>query len=333
METRFLGKSGLQVSVLGLGCWPLGGGPGWGDQDERQAVATIHAALDHGVNLFDTAEAYNDGQSEIVVGRALRDRRDQAIIATKISPANAEDPSSLRAHCEASMRRLQTTYIDLYQVHWPVNDDSVKHVFDTLCALQAEGKVRAIGVSNHGVEQLQRVLATGAAIAANQVCYNLLSRAVETGILPLCREAQIGIITYMALMQGLLTGKYATADEVPPFRARTRHFSGQRPGSRHGEEGAETEAFAALQRIRSLASEWEMPMGQLATAWVAAQPGVSCVLVGARTPAQVIDNLKTTTLALSTENIARLNEATEALRLRLGPNADYFQGWESRRTR
>jgi myo-inositol catabolism protein IolS len=107
MERRYLGNSGLMVSVLGLGCWPLGGGWGWGDQDEQESIRTIHAALDAGINLLDTAEAYNDGHSEEVVGLALRGRRDQAIVATKISPSNAE-PATLRAHCEASLKRLQT---------------------------------------------------------------------------------------------------------------------------------------------------------------------------------------------------------------------------------
>ena len=333
MQTRALGAAGLRVSVLGLGCWPLGGGPGWGEQDERDSIATIHAALDHGVTLFDTAEAYNDGRSEEIVGQALRGRRDRAIIATKVSPSSAEDGASLRAHCEASLRRLQTDTIDLYQMHWPVGDGAVERAFGVLQALQAEGKVRAIGVSNHGVEQLRGVLATGTAIASNQLCYNLLSRAVEMEILPLCRQQGIGVITYMALMQGLLAGRYAAADEVPPFRARTRHFGSQRPGVRHGEAGAEAETFAALGRVRRMAGELGLPMGHLATAWVAAQPGVSCVLVGARTAAQVTENLAAADIVLSPESIGQLDEATEALRLALGPNADYWQSGEQRRTR
>jgi len=323
VEKRSLGSSDLKVSVLGLGCWPLGGGPGWGDVDERQSIATIHMALDRGINLFDTAEAYSRGHSEELVGKALRGRRHKALIATKVSPANAE-PATLRAHCEASLRRLQTDYIDLYQVHWPLEDDAVEDAFATLRDLRDEGKVRFIGVSNHGVHQLTRAIATGTPIVSNQLCYSLLSRAIETGIVPLCRGHDMGIIAYMGLMQGLLAGIYATPDDVPAFRARTRHFSGARPMARHGEEGAEAETFEALGRIRGIAAELGLPMAQVALAWVAARPGVSCVLVGGRKPTQLERNLAAASVTLSTEVIAALDEATEALRKKLGPNADYW---------
>ena len=330
MEKRLLGESGLSVSVLGLGCWPLGGGLGWENQDERDSLATIHAALERGINFFDTAEGYNEGHSEELLGKALHGRRDRALIATKILPVNA-DPATLRAHCEASLRCLQTDYVDLYQVHWPITDCSVEEAFAALRALQAEGKVRAIGVSNHGLQQLTQVLATGTPIASNQVCYNLLCRAVETGIMPLCREHNIGLIAYMALMQGLLTGKYATADDVPPFRARTRHFSRTRPGTRHGEEGAEAETFQALARIRCVAEGLGVSMAHLAVAWIIVRSGICCVLVGSRTPAQLGDNMAAAQLKLSPEIIAELEQATEVLRLKLGPNADYWQGGEQTR--
>jgi myo-inositol catabolism protein IolS len=330
MERRALGP--LEISVMGLGCWPLGGGPGWGDQDEREAIATIHAALDHGINLLDTAEMYNDGRSEEVVGLALQGRRERAIVATKVMPQYTA-PATLRAHCEASLRRLRTDYIDLYQVHWPIGDGSVEEAFATLQELQRQGKVRAIGVSNHGVRQLGQVLATGAPIVSNQLCYSLIARAIEFEILPFCRSRGIAVMAYMPLMQGLLTGKYATADDVPPFRARTRHFSRTRPETRHGEEGAEEETFAALGRIRGIAQELGVPMAHLALAWVAAQPGIATVLVGSRTPAQLQENLAAFSLQLAPEILARLAEATEALRRKLGPNADYWQGAEDSRIR
>jgi len=332
VDKRSLGTSALQVSVMGLGCWPLGGGGGWGAADERESIATIHAALDHGVNLLDTAEAYNQGRSEEIVGKALRGRRDQALVATKISPSNAE-PATLRAHCEASLRRLQTDYIDLYQVHWPIADDAVDDAFATLRDLCDQGKVRFIGVSNYGVQQLATALATGTPLVSNQLCYNLVSRAIETGIMPLCRQHGLSIIAYMGLMQGLLVGIYATADEVPPFRARTRHFSGARPGSRHGEEGAEAELFEALADIRRIAGDLGLPMAQVALAWVMARPGVACVLVGGRRPAQVVRNLEAASVALPQEAIAALDQATEVLRVKLGPNADYFQGGGNGRIR
>ena len=331
MERRYLGNSGLMVSVLGLGCWPLGGGWGWGDQDEQESIRTIHAALDAGINLLDTAEAYNDGHSEEVVGLALRGRRDQAIVATKISPNNAE-PATLRAHCEASLERLQTDYIDLYQVHWPIDPPMMADAFATLRDLQNEGKVRAIGVSNHGIEQLGQVATTGVPVVSNQLCYNLLSRAIEFEILPYCLEHGMGTLTYMALMQGLLTGKYLSIDDVPPFRTRTRHFSGTRPGSRHGEEGAEAETFEALAEIGRLAHEAATPMADVAIGWVLAQPGVTCVLVGSRSRQQLQENLQAASLSLAPDLVLQLSRATEALKLKMGSNPDYFQGGENRRT-
>ncbi len=325
MEKRTLGDSDLEVSVFGLGCWPLGGGSGWGEHDTRESIATVHAALDHGMTLFDTAEAYNAGRSEEILGKALEDRRDEAFIATKISPSNAE-PETLRAHCEASLKRLRTDYIDLYQVHWPITDCSVEDAFATLQHLQEEGKVRAIGVSNHGVRQLGEVFDTGVHIVSNQLSYSLLSRAIETEILPLCRKEGVGIIAYMALMQGLLAGVWESPDKVPPFRARTRHFGGDRPQARHGEEGAEEEMFAALERIAEIADDLGLAMAHVSLAWVAAKPGVSCVLIGGRKVHQLERNLAAAEVELSSDVIVALDEATEELRLKLGPNADYFQG-------
>jgi len=282
VEKRSLGRSDLKVSVFGLGCWPLGGGAGWEDTDEREAIATIHAALDHGITF---------------------------------------------------LRRLQTDYVDLYQVHWPIEDHMVDDAFATLRDLRDEGKVRYIGVSNHGMQQLSKAIATDSDIVCNQLCYNLLSRAIETGIMPLCREHDISIITYMGLMQGILAGIYATPDDVPAFRARTRHFSGTRPGSRHGEEGAEAEVFEALAGIRRIADDLGLPMAQVALAWIAARPGVACVLVGGRKPAQLVRNLAVAEVSLSAEVIAALDQATEALRVKLGPNADYWQGMANSRMR
>ena len=332
METRVLGKSELEVSVLGFGCWPLGGGSNWGDQDERESIATVHAALDHGINFFDTAEGYAGGHSEEVLGEALAGRRDKALIATKISPSNAE-PSTLRAHCEASLKRLQTDYLDLYQVHWPITDYPVEDAFGTLADLKAEGKIRAIGVSNFGVEQLTKALATGAPIVSNQLCYNLLSRAIETSIVPFCREQGISIITYMALMQGMLAGIYDSPAQVPSFRARSRHFDSKRPKVRHGEEGAETETFETLSRIRRIAKGLGLPMAQVALAWVAAKPAVACVLVGSRKRDQLARNMGAVSVKLSLDAIAELDEASEALRVKLGPNPDLWQGGDNSRIR
>jgi myo-inositol catabolism protein IolS len=250
LEKRKLGRSDIEVSVLSLGCWPLAGGSGWGDQSERSAIATIHAALEHGISFFDTAEGYENGVSEEIVGKALADRRDRAIIGTKVSPDHTE-PSVLCEYVEAALRRLRTDYVDVYHVHWPIRTHSVADTFAVLQQLKDEGKIRAIGVSNFGPLDLADALTTGVQIDANQLHYSLLSRAIEYEILPLCREKRVGVTTYMPLMQGLLTGKYETVDDVPPFRTRTRHFSGDRPQSRHGGPGAEKELFDAVDAVRA----------------------------------------------------------------------------------
>ena len=324
-----LGRSPLEVSVLGLGCWPLGGGEGWGGTDEAQAIATIHEALGQGVNFFDTAESYNDGRSEEIVGKALVDRRDRALIATKISPTNTE-PDTLRRHLEASLVRLQTGYVDFYQVHWPIREHSVQAAFEALDELRREGKVRFIGVSNHGVENLEEVLETGVPIVSNQLHYSLASRAIEFEIQPECHQHGIGIIAYMALLQGVLAGIYDSPDEVPDFRRRTRHFE-DRGQARHGQSGAEDLLFTVLTQIRAVSEQVGAPMAQLALAWVMAKSDVDCVLVGGRKPEQLQRNVRAARLELSDDTVARLDEITEPLRQRLGANADYWQTKEDSR--
>jgi len=332
MEKRTLGRSGIEVSPLSLGCWALAGGSGWGDQDERLAIATIHAALEHGINFFDTAEGYGDGLSEEIVGKALADRRDKAVIASKISP-NHTAPGELRGYLEAALRRMQTDYVDVYMIHWPIRTHAVADSLAVLQALKQEGKIRSIGVSNFARLDLTEAVETGVQLDVNQLHYSLLSRAIEFEILPLCRQFGVSVTTYMPLLQGLLTGKYRTLDDVPPFRLRTRHFSGDRPQSRHGDVGAEAEVVDALAGVRAIAKELGEPMANVALAWVMAQPGVASVIAGARSPDQVARNVQATALSLSPETIARLNEATDPVKQALGPNADYWQTAENSRMR
>jgi aryl-alcohol dehydrogenase-like predicted oxidoreductase len=332
MEKRKLGRSEIEVSPLSLGCWALAGGSGWGDQDERSAIATIHAALDQGINFFDTAEGYGAGRSEEIVGKALADRREKAVIASKISP-NHTAPGELRGYLEAALQRLQTDYVDVYMIHWPIRTHSLADSLAVLQALKEEGKIRAIGVSNFARLDLTEAVETGVQLDVNQLHYSLLSRAIEYDILPLCRQFEVGVTTYMPLLQGLLTGKYRTLDDVPPFRLRTRHFSGDRPMSRHGDVGAEDEVVAALSAVRAISGVVGEPMANVALAWVMAQPGVVSVIAGARSPDQVARNVKATELSLTPETIALLNEATDPVKQALGSNADYWQTAENSRMR
>ncbi len=334
MEMRKCGKSDIEVSVLGMGCWSYGGDEEsyWGKQEQSAVNEVVAAALDRGINYFDTAEGYNAGRSEEALGVALKGRRDEAVISTKIGPDNTA-PAVLREHCEASLARLGTDYIDIYYVHWPITEHSVEDAFATLCDLKDEGKIRSLAVSNFGILQLTEALGTGAQIDLNQICYNLLSRAIEVEIVPLCLKHDIGIVPYMPLMQGLLTGKYGSVDEVPPNRRRTRHFRGDVEPARHGDPGAETETFAVLAQLRKICAEEDIPMAQLALAWAMARPGVTSVLVGARDLDQLADNAAAAELTLETELIHHLDDLTYPLLEELGSNADYWQSRENSRSR
>ncbi len=320
--------------MLGIGCWAFGGGDEdyWGSQDQRDVDRVVRTALDRGVNYFDTAEAYNDGRSEESLGRALKGCRDQAIIGSKIGPENTE-PSRLRAHCEASLRRLGTDRIDLYMIHWPITDYSTTDAFATLEDLQSEGKVRVIGVSNFGVEQLGEALGPGVRFDVNQLFYNLLSRGIEKGIMPLCAAQEIGIVGYMPLLQGFLADKFQTPEEIPEVRARTRHFDGGRPLSRHGEAGAEQEMFEALEGIREVAAQQGLPMSHLALRWCVARRELTCVLAGVRNLSQLEDNIQALANGLSAEVVRKLGELSEPVNQKIGSNPDYFEGRANSRIR
>lgn len=348
METRPCGRSGLRLPKLGLGCWAFGGGAYWGPQSQADVDQVVHAALDHGVTYFDTAEGYNDGESERALGVALRGRRDRAFVATKISPGNCR-PDALRAHCEASLRRLGTEWIDLYLVHWPINANAIRHftadaallrdppdpaaAFATLADLRRAGKVRHVGVSNFGPVQLAEALAFDLALAANELPYNLLMRGIEPVLLPACTRAGVGVLGYMALMQGVLAGGVASFDDLPASRTRTRHFAGTRPGARHGEPGAEPETWAALQAIAAIAAESGLPMADLALAWALANEAIACTIVGCRNRRQLDANLRAADLTLASADHSRLDAATAPLLAKLGPCVDYYQAAADSRSR
>ena len=324
MQHAPLPQSNLQISRLGMGCWQLAGDATWGPQDEVRSIEAVHAALDAGLNFFDTAEAYGDGRSEQVLGNALRGRRGSAVIASKVSPTNLA-PRDLVAACERSLASLQTDHIDLYQVHWPSRDVPLHETWEAMARLKQQGKVRAIGVSNFGPGDLSDLLKLDPLPASNQLPYNLLTRTIERAVLPMCREHDIGVITYSALMWGLLADKYLDADEVPASRARTRHFSGDRPQARHGEPGCEAECFEAIGRIRSIARGLGVPMSELAVAWLLHQPGVMCVLVGLRSVKQVQSGLAALKVQLTQDVLDQLAAATDPIKRALGDNLDLWQ--------
>ncbi len=323
MNYRRLGQTDISVSVVAMGCWVLAGDETWGPQSEAESTATVRAALDAGVNFFDTAEGYGAGASELVLGRALAGRRHEAVIATKASGRHLATDAIQQA-CEQSLRRLNTDYIDLYQVHWPSRTVPLGETLAALEDLRRQGKVRAAGVCNFGPRDLAALLSIQRP-ASNQLPYSLLWRAIEYEIQQRCLAAGVGILCYSPLAQGLLTGKYSSADEVPEGRARTRLFSRDRPQARHDEDGCEAEVFAAIERIRRLSAEIEASMAQVAVSWLLHQPGVTAVLAGARTPDQIQQTATAADLELSSAAVKRLSAATEAVKHALGPNPDMWQ--------
>jgi aryl-alcohol dehydrogenase-like predicted oxidoreductase len=190
--------------------------------------------------------------------------------------------------------------------------------------LKEQGKIRAIGVCNFGVKDMSDLLPLKRP-ETNQVPYNLIWRAIEYDIQPQCVDESIGILCYSVLAQALLIGKYASPDDVPPGRARTRHFSKNRELTRHGEDGCETETFAAIEAVRQISQKINQPMANVAIAWLLRQPGITSVIAGARTPDQIKRNVAAVDLDLSPDIIAELNEATDELKQILGPNPDMWQ--------
>jgi len=350
LKYRRCGKSNLELSHIGLGCWSFGGGDYWGAQDQKDVNKVVRKAVDLGVNYFDTAEGYNEGRSEQSLGEAIRGiSRTQIIIGTKVAPSNAF-PESLRKSCEESLNRLRTDYIDLYMVHWPIHIPAIKfytsdpavlsepprvrEAFETLLKLQEEGKIRHIGVSNFGRQPLDEALGIVPEIAANQLAYSLISRAIEWEILSYCQEKGIGVLAYMPLWQGLLTEGFSSMAELPAVRRRTRHFSAPKnPLARHGEEGAEEETEKAVRSIQEIARRLEVPVAQVALKWSISRSGISCSIVGARSLQQLETNVESALLDLPDDVIEELNKITRPLKEKLGPSFDYFESRANDRTR
>ena len=347
MNHRQCGDSDLWLPALGLGCWPFGGGEYWGPAAQADVDAVVRFAVDQGCNYFDTAEAYNQGASEAALGQALRGiARDKVLVGTKISPSNTA-PENLVEHCEASLRRLQTDYIDLYMVHWPITSHSIVHfhpepmatpsvpdAFATLARLRQAGKIRHIGVSNFGPERLDEALATGAGIVVDELPYSLLTRGIENEILPHCGRRGVGVMGYMALMQGVLAGIYPTLGDVPVWQRRTRHFDSRRtPQCRHGTRGAEQETTQSLEAIGRIARRHGLGMAEISLRWAMARQGITCTLCGTHSIAELKQNLAAARSPLAAEIVAELDAATRLLMDALGPGFDYYEHPDNDRTR
>jgi aryl-alcohol dehydrogenase-like predicted oxidoreductase len=320
MKYRKLGASGIELSQITMGCWALGGGYTWGVQDEKDSIETVRAAVDLGLNLYDTAEFYSDGYSEQVLGKALDGVRDKVLVATKVWVDNMT-ADKLVAACEGSLNRLKTDVIDLYQIHWPSRQVPLEETLSAIEKLKADGKIRWAGVCNFGVQDLAEA-ATHVDVVSNQLAYSLLFRAIENEILPKCRETGVGVLTYSSLAQGLLTGKFHRLEDVDDERARIRLYTKERPGTVHEEQGCEKEANEALQKISAICADLGQSMANVALAWVLKQPGITSVLAGARHPAQIAANVEAVALELADDVVSELTIATETVKSKLGPNAD-----------
>ena len=348
MEMRRLGKSDILINPIGMGCWSFGGGDYWGRQDQDDVDNIVHKAIENGINFFDTAEMYNEGKSEQSLGIALKGIRSKVIVCSKISPSNASS-SRMKIHCEESLKRLGTDYIDIYLLHWPITPSSVRsftndteiiknpptteEAFSALRDLQKEGKVRYTGISNFGLNQMKEALNTGADIITNELPYNILSRAIEKEIMPFCISSDISVVCSMGLQQGLLAGIYNDPSEVPPKQARSRHFNNERGAgqSRHMGEGAETEVFEVIKSLKKISYEQNISPAQLALAWILSKPGIGCVLAGSRSIKELEDNLQAGAITLDKKLIEEIDYISEPVLKKLGFNPDYYENSENGR--
>jgi len=286
MERSAIAGTSLKVSRVGIGTWAIGGWM-WGGTDEAESISTIRAALDHGINVIDTAPVYGFGRSEEIVGRAIAEGRlrDRVVIATKVglewkdgSVYRNASRSRIIREVEDSLRRLRTDYIDIYQVHWP---DPLVSIEETAAAMQMlfkQGKIRAIGVSNFALEQIQRFRSV-AALHVLQSPYNLFEREIEAELLPYCRKNNIATFGYGALCRGLLSGRMRS----------TTIFSGDdlRRSDPKFQQPRFAQYLSAVQRLDQLARErFGKHVIQLAVRWMLDQ-GITTALWGARHPGQL----------------------------------------------
>lgn len=304
MEYALLGQSDLKVSRLGFGCEPLGG-MDWGEVDEDAALAAVSRALDLGVNLFDTANVYGLGRSEELLAKGLGAHRHEAVIVTKFGinwtlGLNGEraqtfrDASAkhVREALEASLRRLQLDCIPLYLIHWPDPNTPVEETLDALVQCQEAGKVRHIGVSNFPLSLMQQAHQVQP-LTAIEMQYNLLDRKIEDEVLPFCQKAQVGVLAYGPLAQGLLSGKFGAEArfDASDRRSRLPHFQGE----------AFRENLELVQRLREVGQSYGKTPAQVAIRWVLDHPAITCAIAGAKSTAQLESNAQALNWQLSSQ--------------------------------
>jgi len=315
MRYRRLGHSGLEVSTIGLGTMMFGR---WGNPDPVECARMVDMALDGGVTLIDTADIYDFGTSEEFLGEALAGRRDRVVLATKVGNAMSDDPLErglsrrwIIASCEASLRRLRTDHIDLYQMHRPDPDTPFEETLAAFDELVTAGKVRQIGTSTFSPEQITSVVdlclsRAWLAPTSEQPPYSILARGIENQVLPTCRENEIGVLVWAPLNGGWLTGKYQSGQVEPGSRAvrEPEHFD-------HRNEEIAATKRSMVDQLIALGTDSGLTLVHLAQGFVLRDPVVSSALIGPRTPAQLTELLAAGHLDLPADVLSRIDEIVE----------------------
>ncbi|SFJ34524.1 Predicted oxidoreductase [Paenibacillus sp. UNC496MF] len=310
MKYRKLGKNGPDISVIGFGSWAIGGAgwaSAWGNQDDGLSAESVRAALDNGINFFDTAAVYGLGHSEEVIGKALKGDRDKVVLATKcglvwdanhaISKNGTYD--SILREAEASLRRLGTDYIDLYQMHWPDTDANApaEETMRAMDKLVRDGKVRYVGVSNYNVPLLEASLSVRH-VDALQPPYSILRPAVEKEILPFCYKHGIGVVAYSPLTSGLLSGNYTYETAFPEGDWRSRSAAHTGEGLRKNVD--------RIEKLKRIADRYRITLPQLAVAYDLAHPALTSAIVGVRKPSHILGVLPAVDVALDETTLAEI---------------------------
>ncbi len=300
MKYKTIPNTDLNVSVITLGTWALGGDM-WNGADDDTSVGAVQAALDEGINMIDTAPAYGNGRSEVVIGKAIAGRREKVVLATKCGIVQKGkrigidlSPASIQKEIDDSRRRLQSDYIDVYQCHWPDPNTSIEKTLETLLKLKERKVIRYIGVSNFDAALLKKAH-DFTPIVTLQPQYSLLDRTIEKDVLPMCRDRQIGVMSYGSMAGGILSGKYQEEPNFSKKDARSmfyRYYKG--------------EAFQKVQAFVERLKIFDQPLNQVAINWVRQQEGIVSVLVGCRNAQQVQDNVAAVNWKLSQEQLEQM---------------------------
>lgn len=317
MLTRQIGRSGIEASAVGLGTWAIGGWM-WGGTDETQSIEAIHASIDEGISLIDTAPAYGQGLAEEIVGKALKGRRDKVVLATKCGLVwhtqkgnHFFDYDGRPVHrylgrdaiiyeVEQSLKRLGTDHIDHYITHWQDTTTPIEETMEALEQLKAQGKIRSIGASNTSVDELRAYIGAGQ-LDAIQEEYSMVKRDIETTHVPVCLETGVSVLSYSSLALGLLTGK------IGPERT----FSGDDQRKDNPRFSIENRQKVArlMETISPIAEAHGSSNAQVVIAWTLQQPGITFSLCGARNPGQAIENAKAGRLRLSQSDLDAIDTA------------------------